>query len=371
MPVIERLVVAGDAYERGRQHGRLAVSRVAATVAMYRWIFAELAGLEWSEAVRRAARYEEGIASLSPSYLDELRGIADGSGHDYGEIVAINARTEIMYSAVAAREGVRAADGCSAVALSAEASATGEVRLAQNWDWNPRASDNVIVLEVDQRPAPRFVTVVEAGLLAKTGMNEAGVGVATNALVSSADAGEPGAPFHALLRAVLDCEDAGAASALILGATRSSSANYLLADATGSMVDIEGASGPPERGFAQQAVAGRLTHTNHFGAGAVDAGVVDVMPDYGPSTITRLGRLRELLGEGPVTDEQLRAAFADHAGYPGSICQHADESRPPAERARTLASVIYGLGSASMWCCAGNPCAGTYERVPIGWSAAH
>ena len=47
--------------------------------------------------------------------------------------------------------------------------------------------------------------MVEAGLLAKTGMNAAGLGLVTNALVTDADVGEPGLPYHVLLRAVLDC----------------------------------------------------------------------------------------------------------------------------------------------------------------------
>ena len=35
-----------------------------------------------------------------------------------------------------------------------------------------------------QDDGPDFVTVVEAGLLAKTGMNSSGIGLATNALVT-------------------------------------------------------------------------------------------------------------------------------------------------------------------------------------------
>ena len=53
-----------------------------------------------------------------------------------------------------------------------------------------------MVLEAEQDEGPRFVTVVEAGLLAKFGLNSAGVGILTNALVCDGDTGEPGVPYH-------------------------------------------------------------------------------------------------------------------------------------------------------------------------------
>ena len=51
------------------------------------------------------------------------------------------------------------------------------------------------------------------------------------ALVTDADVGEPGLPYHVLLRAVLDCATVTDALAALQGGARSSSANYLVAHA--------------------------------------------------------------------------------------------------------------------------------------------
>src|SRR5207247_4924557 len=112
--------------------------------------------------------------------------------------LAINVLTEIMFSAVARQVAVE----CTSFAALPEVTADGHVLIGQNWDWKPQTLDTVLVLEVERDDGPDFVTVVEAGLLAKTGMNAAGLAVATNALISDDDHGEPGLPYHVIWRAL-------------------------------------------------------------------------------------------------------------------------------------------------------------------------
>jgi isopenicillin-N N-acyltransferase-like protein len=86
------------------------------------------------------------------------------------------------------------------------ATADGSTLLGQNWDWLIHTRETLVVLEICRRERPSLVTVVEAGLLAKMGMNSAGLGVATNFLLTKADDGRAGVPYHSTLRAILDCE---------------------------------------------------------------------------------------------------------------------------------------------------------------------
>ena len=136
--------------------------------------------------------------------------------------------------------------------------------IGQNWDWLLHAARTLVVLEVRQDEGPDFVTVVEAGLLAKTGMNAAGLGLVTNALVTDADVGEPGLPYHVLLRAVLDCTTVTEALQVLQAGLRSSSANYLIAHASGAALDIEAAPGDFTRLYPVYPEGGVLRHTNHF-----------------------------------------------------------------------------------------------------------
>ena len=132
--------------------------------------------------------------------------------------------------------------------------------------------------------------MVEAGLLAKTGMNASGLGLVTNALVTDADTGEPGLPYHVLLRAILDCGTVTDALKVLQAGLRSSSANYLIAHASGAALDVEAAPGDFTRLYPRFPEDGVLLHTNHFLAPRIDP--VDLSLWAMPDSAVRLQRLR-------------------------------------------------------------------------------
>ena len=207
-----RVRVSGGPRERGRAYGAGAADRIATSIRAYEEVFRAYAGWSWSQVRREAARYEAPIAAFDDRYVEEMRGIAEGAGVDLEDILSINVRTEVMFAAKA-REAGSAVDGsgprqgeCTAFSVVPEASASGHTLIGQNWDWLLHCFDTVVVLEAEQDEGPNFVSVVEAGLLAKTGMNSSGLGVVTNALVTDDDRGEPAVPYHVLLRAFMDAE---------------------------------------------------------------------------------------------------------------------------------------------------------------------
>ncbi|SKA05999.1 isopenicillin-N N-acyltransferase like protein [Marinactinospora thermotolerans DSM 45154] len=353
--------VSGGPAERGLQYGRLAAGRIAETIAMYRGIFAYYAGLDWPRAQEVALRFEPAIAAVSEDYLREMRGIAEGAGVDYADILAVNVRTEIMFSGLA-RRIVPVAE-CSAAAVL-PAAAAGRTLIGQNWDWRPGAERTVVLLGVRRDDGPNFVTAVEAGLLAKTGMNEAGVGVVTNALVSEFDQGEPGMPYHVALRACLDAERASAALDVLERHPRSASANYLVAAAGGAAFDAEGAPGGRERIFLDLGDGDVIAHTNHFTSERL--GGRDVNRELSSGTLFRLQRLRAGLRGAPVTPERFQEALRDHAEHPLSVCAHPDPGRPGQERSATIVSVVMSLEERRMWIADGNPCTTPYREVDLG-----
>jgi isopenicillin-N N-acyltransferase-like protein len=357
--------VAGGPYERGRAYGAQAADRVARSVEAYREVFRELAGLDAADARRLAARFEEPIGRFRPAYLDEIRGIADGAGLAYEDVLAINVRTEVMFAARArSAEAAGRPEGCSAFAVLPQASADGHMLIGQNWDWLPHCFSTVIVLEAEQADGPDFVTVVEAGLLAKTGMNSSGIGLATNALVTDQDLGEPGVPYHVLLRAILDCETLSDAYAVLMERPRASSANYLIAHRDGIAVDVEAAPGDFSRLALVFPEEGVLLHTNHFLA--LSPGLKDVSLWAMPDSPFRLERLRAAvaaaLPEG-LTLETFGAMLADHANYPSGVCCHPDTRMRPADQGATVASVLMDLDARCLWLADGHPCSTPYRRL--------
>jgi isopenicillin-N N-acyltransferase-like protein len=302
-----------------------------------------------------------------------MRGIADGAGLDLADVLAINVRTEVMFAAKARQAPLAARvrhwpAECSAFALvPAPRAAQPATLLGQNWDWLLHSAQTLVVLEVRQDDGPDFVTVVEAGLLAKTGLNAAGLGLVTNALVTDADTGTPGLPYHVLLRAILDCATVTEALQVLQAGMRSSSANYLIGHASGAALDVEAAPGDFTRLYPQPPDQGLLLHTNHFLSPRLHP--VDVSLWAMPSSAVRLARLRAGAA-GADTLDDFRVLLADHADYPHSICSHPDPADHPLEQGATIASVLMDLTARRLWLAARNPCQAAYRELDVSWLGA-
>jgi len=361
--------VEGVPIERGRQYGEQARERVRTSVEAYGEVFGHWAGWSWPRVTDEARRYEAPIAAFEPRYVEELRGIADGAGLPFEDVLAINVRTEVMFSAKArqAAEAVRRPGECSAFAVLPEASESGGTLVGQNWDWLPHSYETVVVLEAVQDVGPDFVTIVEAGLLAKTGLNSAGIGLCTNALVTDADRGEPGVPYHVVLRAILDAETITDALTVIQRQPRSSSAGYLIAHDDGLAVYVESAPGDFTQLHLVFPEQGVLLHTNHFVSAAYPGKDVSVwaMPD----SPFRLERLRSLVrGAGvPLSVETFTAALSDHAGHPFGVCSHRDLRAPEPEQGATILSVVMELDRRRISIADGTPC--TFEYRVLDYDA--
>ena len=91
-PIVE---VKGTARERGRIHGHLARARIDRSVATYARLFA-YCGIDWKGAQKLGAAYRDVVGALNPALLEEIEGIAAGSGRQVNEILALNCRTEIL-----------------------------------------------------------------------------------------------------------------------------------------------------------------------------------------------------------------------------------------------------------------------------------
>src|SRR5258708_21261590 len=119
LPTID---LSGTHREVGRQHGEAARSQIRDSIGYYRESFKKVTGLEWSEIKRNAPRWVPPIESYFPGITDQVRGIAEGSGVAFEEVLALNARGELSTHNPFADE---AEEGCSSYALLPQASGDG------------------------------------------------------------------------------------------------------------------------------------------------------------------------------------------------------------------------------------------------------
>jgi len=360
-PVIK---VTGSPYERGRQYGAQARDRVHRSITGYAAMFEHFAGWNWGRATSEARRFLPAIEDFGVQYADELAGIADGAGVELDDILAINVRTEIVYPGrLRTAMATAALAECSAFASVA---ADGHVIVGQNWDWAPFALDTVIVLQVEPDEGPAFITVVEAGLLAKFGVNSEGLAVITNALGCTEDQCAAAVPYHVMLRALLNCSTTQEADACLAQAPRASSANYLVANASGSVIDIEARPGGPARlHHLTTDDRGVLLHTNHFVSPDFDA--VDYADLVATTSQIRLRRFAEIVDAAVDPHDQARfaAALSDHANEPDSVCRHPEAALPTPEQSMTVTSALIDVTGGRFSLSEGPPCERGFEALDI------
>jgi len=317
--------VSGAPYERGRQYGSVLRDRVKASAQLYGKTLDDL-GYDSGRKTALIKAFATEIGAFAEDYLEEMRGIADGAGIPFEDVVMINARTEVI--AQARREAVvpdpedDPDDGCTGAVILAERSATGALIHGQNWDWRAECAETAIVLRVRRDDGPDFLTFVEAGGLARCGLNAAGIAITANYLESDRDYRQPGVPLSLIRRKVLEQEHFALAMRAVATTPKVCSNNMMLSTAEGFAIDFECA---PDEAFPIYPADGLIVHANHWQSPIALAKLKETGIPSVPESYYRDWRVRKLLEQaGPkLSTDDLKTALFDTFGTPYSVC------RPP------------------------------------------
>ncbi len=342
-------IKASSHYEIGVHYGREAEEKIRAGLADYRLLFSEISNLSWEDLKKRAMAWVPLLKKEWPDLLEEVRGIADGSGTGLDDIMFLNCRYEITK--------FPRPNECTSFAILPEASRGGKTFIGQNWDYRAGIIDNITVLNLETPDGTRIIGLAEAGQVIRNGFNSRGIGLCANNLQSVYDSPEPGGmPVTFLRRKALSCGSFDGVKTLLADTPRNVSCNFITASADGVSLDFEA---HPRGTDLLEPLNGILTHANHFvknpGRNAID-------------TSPRGDRLRELLEKrsGDIDVSWIKQCLADHENYPKAICRHpSDVSLPLRRRSITVASVIYDLTDGEAHICSGPPCEGAFIRKKI------
>jgi isopenicillin-N N-acyltransferase-like protein len=340
--------VAGTAADIGFGYGRQAADYVHRSVAIYQSAFARK-GVPWDRALGLAKEFAPRIEKYHPAMLEEIRGIAEGAGLPLEVVVAINARTELLYGRrPAARNSADSdGDGCTGAIAMPEATANQHTLHGQNWDWRDECADSSVVLRVRPATGPAMLIFVEAGLLARCGFNSAGVAISGNFLQSDQDYGRDGIPIPFIRRRVLMSESIGEAVRAVMSAPRAFSNNLMISQSEGEGINLETTPGEV---FWIQPDEGLLVHANHFISSAARAKVRDVGLETNADSLYRDRRVRSHLTKrlGQLRVEDFQAAFADRYGAPRAVCR-SPITGPGGKTSSTVASIVMDTTEKKMW----------------------
>jgi len=363
IPVID---LGNDPRERGRMHGDGLRFDIAQNLDTYFRRFANL-GYPRDTMLSESVKWVSELERLDPEFSAELKGIAEGSGFSIPEITMLNIRYELIVGLMkqAATAGTRAGiDGCTSFAIMPECTKTHETFIGQNWDWIPGVK--TMIARVHREDKTDFICLGETGTVGgMQGVNQEGVGVAINALLSAQDGKNAyEKPFRMRVRDILNARNMHEAILAISGTKRVAAMNFLIGHAEGEAIDIE--AGPDREAYLYP-TDGILTHSNHFCKLDIESDVARLWPN----TMYRNVRMARLLRQHqPLDIDGVKALISDHFSYPHSICAHTDNNEPESIQLETRTSILISLNTRTMYVTDGPPCTNDYERFALAAAGA-
>ncbi|WP_395359768.1 C45 family autoproteolytic acyltransferase/hydrolase [Streptomyces sp. YH02] len=351
------LRIAGDTpRRRGEDRGRQARAGITRAWQVYEELFAAVAtgNARTLDVPALAHRTVRAARAWAPELVEEMEGVAEGAGLPFWTIAALNARTEILAEAGAPRTGE-----CSTLVHGGPRTTGG-----QCWDWHQELADSWH-LQTVTGDAQGFAGITEHGILAKIGVNEAGVGVLFNILGHTDDAAT-GVPVHLVARQVLGAAGSFAeAVGMLTGAPVSASTVITVVTADGAAsVELSPAGSavvaPDDRG--------RLVRTNHFLAPALAAG--EHRGRREPETYDRHRLLTERVlrhdGGAALGPDALAGLLTAHRDDGAEVCCHAPAEGRLGSRWATLATVAVDPARRRLMVHDGGPCsAGPGTWTPL------
>ncbi|KXG54481.1 Peptidase C45, acyl-coenzyme A:6-aminopenicillanic acid acyl-transferase [Penicillium griseofulvum] len=281
---------------------------------------------------------------------------------------------------------VEVAEECTSAIILAPATRDKIVFTAQNWDMSHRLviDDAIIYLEIHPDPSeniPTMFLVTEAGQLGRSGCNGAGLGLTANSLQSNIDQAPdlsiPIPPSGALRRLFLEQSNYSLGLKCIARTPRHVSCNIMVSSADDIGMCLEVTPSTIFRSvISSTSEKPYLLHSNHFQTGPFLSQTQIADTYLGGSSWYRGERLevglRDQAQKENLIEQDIVAAFQDHAGYPHSLCEHAVEQNSQEENTgpysgptSTVCCVVYNLSKRTVRVCKGCPCEGIFQDFEL------
>lgn len=300
-PGLVHVQLRGEGYALGHRHGELLKDEIRFLVRYLdeRLLGGGLAGSAKRDVLLRKAWQLD--AFIPARYREEMRGVADGAGVNYADILLINTFDDLQHLA-----------GCStAVALPPE----GPVLQARNLDYGiPELARHKVVFDLETRGV-RLRTVGFPGYIgALTGMSSRGLALTSH--TSAARHERSGIPTGILYRQLLEeAPDLATVEARLEAAPRTIGNNLALSD--GRRREALALEFDAEHLAERQPSKGRLLVTNHFQSPALADCQDAAWRAPGGGSAARIACLQADLPSGAVDAEGLERAMSRRGGGRG------------------------------------------------------
>jgi isopenicillin-N N-acyltransferase like protein len=304
-------------------------------------------------------RFLVGARRHCPEAVDELRGLAQGSGLPFQDLLVQNLQAELgSLREARAKKAPEPSTGCSTIVLRAG----GRAFLAHNEDGDRAYLERMVLLRLRPAGQPSVLAACYPGLLPGNApwVNERGVVMTCNFIASrEVRAGGVGRLF--LHRATMQARDVDQALATAKHPERAYSYHCVLAAlGGGEATSLEVTAGKS----STENTAGLYLHTNHLVHEAMAGEAQE--PEYvGSSSMSRWNVLTEWKSSVEDVDalepDALLSVLSSHQSRPYSPCRHPEGD----VRGATVLTALFDLRARQLRLYRGQPCSGRFEDLAI------
>lgn len=255
--VIREVNFSGSGYELGLQHGKLLKTEIGEVVEKMKQNTATNLNKDAKQVLNdfhTYANFNESIKKYTPELYEEIRGIAEGSGQAFNDIMVLNLLDEFWVYINNIEN-----HHCSGMGIPSINGSTSYI--AQNLDIEKYTDGYQILMRLARTDArPEQLILTHPGLIGLNGMNETGIGACMNTLMQL-KASASGLPVAFIVRRIINSTNKNDLLSFIQTVPHASGQNYIIG-IKGEVYDFEASANKVVR-FDPKNANGAVYHTNH------------------------------------------------------------------------------------------------------------
>lgn len=358
---IRQVVLSGSGYKLGLQHGKLLKKEIGELVVKMKKNTADNLHKDAEQVIKdfiAYAQFTSAIKQFTPDLYEEVKGIADGSGQAFNDIMVFNLLDEFwVYIDDISNHH------CSGMGVPSINGSTSYI--AQNMDIESYTEGYQILIRLTRtNNRPEQFILTHPGAIGFAGMNEAGIGACMNTLMQL-KATPKGLPVAFIVRRILSSTDKNDLLDFIQTVPHASGQNYIIG-IRGEVFDFEASANKVVR-FDPKNANGTIYHTNHP---LVNDDVKPWLEKYSPKADIKPVNSNSYIRLAAVQNRIAKVAHIEDTLIKETLRSKDDTNNPVCRTFRkeeggfTFGSVIMTLtGTPFLQITAGSPDASEYKRV--------
>ncbi|HUA34940.1 MAG TPA: C45 family peptidase [Candidatus Binataceae bacterium] len=349
------LHLTGSPREQGRAQGAELRKAIADVREQWRESLATRFGVHPDLFIRdllAETKFLDAIKRWSPSLVDEIEGIAEGSGRPLDETIAFQCMDEEWwFGTMRYRKPAPPPDRCSIIAVRGAADRA--PILAQNMDLRAYYDGGQVMINITTDRGPRASVMTICGMIGLCGANDHGLGVTVNTLWQLPSAAD-GLPVACVMREILARRDVAEASRWIREPRQASGQHYLIGDPN-HFASFE-ASAISVNEVAWPDSTPSYAHTNHPLSGSKTRVLAAE-----ENSRARYDTLCQRISDRTLTIHEVKSALTDRNGpHPISVKPEVSDPISP----MTFASIVMELSKPPrIEMTGGPPCSNQFRAV--------